>query len=199
MRELITTTAGRRSLATLEDPVEILVPGVAQSQINRAAGFDLAVGLRSMLRQDAEVVAVGEMRDLATAEVAFQASLTGNLVLSTFHAGSAAGVVGRLMDMGIEPYVLRSGLRAIVCQRLVRRRRVCARPIDDERSLLGLPVSRALMAVGCTQCRATGYRGRVILAELLIPDQAGVGRAILERADVVRLETLAIKEGMASR
>jgi hypothetical protein len=120
LRELVAASAGTRSLATLEDPIEVAVPGVAQAQVNPAAGFDLGAGLRSLLRQDPEVIAVGEIRDRATAEVAFQAALTGHLVLSTFHAGSAAGVVGRLSDMGIEPYVLRSGVRAIICQRLVR-------------------------------------------------------------------------------
>src|SRR5918997_3318745 len=129
LRELVAATEGRRSLATLEDPVEVAVAGVAQSQVNLSAGFDLETGLRSLLRQDPEVIAIGEIRDRATAEVAFQASLTGHLVLSTFHAGSAAGAVGRLADMGIEPYLLRSGILAIVSQRLVRKLFDCARAV----------------------------------------------------------------------
>ena len=127
LREMVEATQGRRSLTTLEDPIEVAVPGVTQSQVNPSAGFDLATGLRSLLRQDPEVIVVGEVRDRSTAEVAFQASLTGHLVLSTFHAGSAAGAVGRLSDMGIEPYLLRSGLLAVVSQRLVRTLCECSR------------------------------------------------------------------------
>ena len=109
LRELVDASAGRRSLVTLEDPIEVAVDGVTQSQVNAPAGFDLATGLRSLLRQDPEVIVVGEVRDRTTAEVAFQASLTGHLVLSTFHAGSASGAVARLSDMGIEPYLIQVG------------------------------------------------------------------------------------------
>ena len=196
LREMIAASAGRRSLATLEDPIEVALPGVAQSQVNPAVGFDLALGLRSLLRQDPEVIAVGEIRDRATAEVALQASLTGHLVLCTFHAAGAAGAVGRLSDMGIEPYILRSGVRAVVGQRLVRRLCRCARAADAPHQLLGLDVSRARVAVGCPECRGTGYKGRMVLAEVLIPDRRDVGRAILERADVGALEALATEAGM---
>jgi type II secretory ATPase GspE/PulE/Tfp pilus assembly ATPase PilB-like protein len=149
-----------------------------------------------MLRQDPEVIAVGEIRDLATAEVSLQASLTGHLVLCTFHAGSTAGVIGRLIEMGIEPYVITSGVRAIICQRLVRRLCTCARAVDDPVQLLGLDVRRARVAVGCEVCRGTGYRGRVSLAEILTPSNAEVSQAIRIRADVNQLETLALKTGM---
>ncbi len=110
LRELAARSRGERSLATLEDPIEAVVPGVAQSQVNLAAGLTLESGLKSLLRQDPEVIAIGEIRDRATAEIAFQAALTGHLILTTFHAGSACEVIGRLLDMGIEPYVVRSGL-----------------------------------------------------------------------------------------
>ena len=119
------------------------------------------------------MIAVGEIRDRATAEVAFQASLTGHLVLSTFHAGSAAGAIGRLADMGIEPYLLRSGLLAVVSQRLVRTLCDCARrrrrPAGPAR-----PAGRAgaRVAVGCERCGGTGYRGRMVLAEMLEPEPA---------------------------
>lgn len=196
LREQVAAGGGRRSLATLEDPIEVALPGAAQSQINPAAGFDLAAGLRSLMRQDPEVIAVGEIRDRPTAEAAFQASLTGHLLLATFHAGSAAGAVGRLADMGIEPYVLRSGLRAILCQRLVRKLCPCARAADDPRQLLGLPVARAMIAVGCTGCRATGYDGRAMLAEILVPDAEELGRAILARTDVAALQAIACRGGM---
>ena len=118
------------------------VDGVAQSQVHPPAGLDLATGLRFLMRQDPEVIMVGEIRDRATAEAAFQASLTGHLLLSTFHAGSAAETVGRLLDMGIEPYVLRSGLLAILNQRLLRRLCSCAEPTDDPDARLGLAVER---------------------------------------------------------
>jgi general secretion pathway protein E len=196
LRELVAATEGRRSLATLEDPIEVAVPGVSQSQVNPAAGFTLEMGLRSILRQDPEVIVVGEIRDPSTAEVAFQASLTGHLVLTTFHAGGAAGVVGRLSDMGIEPYLLRSGLLAVVSQRLARRLCDCAEGSDDPRHRLGLPVSRARVPVGCESCGGTGYRGRIVLAEMLVPEAVGLGEAILARADVGRLGEEAVRGGM---
>ena len=200
LRELVAASGGQRSLATLEDPVEAAVPGVSQSQVNPTAGFTLEAGLRSLLRQDPEVIAVGEIRDRATAETAFQASLTGHLVLTTFHAGSAAGVLGRLADMGIEPYLLRSGLLAVISQRLVRRLcPECARPAADPLEHLGLPVAEARIAVGCGACGGTGYRGRIVLAEMLSPEWPGVGDAILARADVGRIERAALAAGMVTR
>ena len=116
----------------IEDPIEVAVDGVAQSQVHPPAGLDLANGLRFLMRQDPEVIMVGEIRDRTTADTAFQASLTGHLLLSTFHAGSAAETVGRLLDLGIEPYVLRSGLLAILNQRLLRR--LCSCADGDRRS-----------------------------------------------------------------
>lgn len=199
LRELVASSGGGRSLATLEDPIEVPVAGVAQSQVNPAAGFTLETGLRSLLRQDPEVIAVGEIRDPATAEIAFQASLTGHLVLTTFHAGSAAGAISRLSDMGIEPYLLRSGVLAIVCQRLVRRLCRCARENDDPAAALGLPVSRSRLPVGCDECGQTGYRGRMVLAEMLVPERSDLGSAILSRSDVGRLEQLAVQGGMVTR
>lgn len=200
LRELAEVTSGRRSLASLEDPIEADVPGVAQSQVNPSAGFDLASGVRSLLRQDPEVIAVGEVRDRATAEGAFGASLTGHLVLSTFHAGSAAGAVGRLSDMGIEPYVLRSGLLTVVSQRLVRRLcPACSREAEGPEELLGLDVARGRVAAGCPSCRGTGYRGRAVLAEMLVPGRPEVARAILDRTEVARVEAAAVASGMITR
>jgi type II secretory ATPase GspE/PulE/Tfp pilus assembly ATPase PilB-like protein len=199
LRELVSRSAGQRNLATLEDPIEVAVAGVSQSQANSAAGFTLELGLRSLLRQDPEVIAVGEIRDRATAEVAFQASLTGHLVLTTFHAGSAAGVIGRLSDMGIEPYLLRSGLRAVVAQRLVRALCSCARESADPAARLGLPVARAWLPGGCEQCGGTGYHGRRLIAEMLLIDPEPVAAAILARGDVARLEHAAVGSGMMSR
>ncbi len=199
LREIVDKTRGQRSLVSLEDPIEAVIPGVSQSQINLAAGFDLPTGLRSLMRQDPEVIMVGEIRDRVTAEIVFQAALTGHLVLTTFHAGSAAGVVSRLSEMGIEPYLLRSGILAVICQRLVRKLCGCSRPGTDDADKLGLPVDTFRVAVGCEQCHGTGYLGRIVLSELLSPDQTEIGRAILSRNDTPQLEALAQQAGMVTR
>ena len=133
LRELVRQSQGMKSLVSLEDPIEMAVDGVAQSQVHPAAGFDLATGLRSLMRQDPEVVLVGEIRDRPTVEAVFQAALTGHLVLTTFHAGSAAGAISRLADMGIEPYLLRSGILGILNQRLVRKLCPCAQESTGDR------------------------------------------------------------------
>ena len=200
LREIVRASSSTRSISSLEDPIEAVVPGVAQSQINSAAGFDYATGLKSLMRQDPEVIFVGEIRDRNTAETAFQASLTGQLVLTTFHSASAAGAISRLSDMGIEPYLLRSGIVGIVAQRLLRRLCACA-VVDEDAATehgehLGLDVRSAKRAVGCEQCGGTGYRGRMIVSELLQPDLSGMGRAILSRGDATEIEGLAVQAGM---
>lgn len=200
LREIARRSEGRRSLATLEDPIESALDGVSQSQVDATAGFTLEAGLRALLRQDPEVLAVGEIRDRSTAETTLQASLTGHLTLTSFHAGSACEVVGRLLDMGIEPYAIRSGLRAVVALRLARRLcPECSAPIDDPAQFLGLSVLSARAPRGCPACKGTGYAGRIVLAEMLPPLNDDLGRAVLERADVRRLESLAIAAGMTTR
>jgi len=199
LREIARHDGQRRSLVSLEDPIESAVAGVAQSQVNALVGLDLAVGLRFLMRQDPEVIMVGEIRDRATAEAALQASLTGHLLLSTFHAGSAAETVGRLLDMGLEPYVLRSGLLAIVNQRLLRRLCSCAQPSDDPDARLGLAVGRVLEPRGCSQCGGTGYRGRFLLVEMLTLARHELARAILARSETTVIEGLAVEAGMRTR
>ncbi|HEV3137047.1 MAG TPA: GspE/PulE family protein [Pirellulales bacterium] len=199
LHELVRASGGARSIVTLEDPIEVAVAGVAQSQINASAGFDLAAGLRSVLRQDPEVIMIGEIRDSATATVALQASLTGQLVLSSFHAGSAVEAIGRLLDMGIEPYMLRSGVLAIIFQRLVRKLCQCSRASRGEDELLGLPVREARVAVGCPRCAGSGYLGRTVLAEMLSIDEGGVTQAIAAGTDIVALEQWALRSGMVDR
>lgn len=199
LRELVDKFGSQRSLVSLEDPIEAVVPGVAQSQINAVAGFDYATGLKSLMRQDPEVILVGEIRDRQTAETVFQASLTGHLVLTTFHAGSAAGAICRLSDMGIEPYLLRTGLLGIVSQRLVRRLCECSVPSDEIADKLGLSVSHWRVSVGCDACRGTGYRGRALLAEFLRTDNSELGKAILSRGAADELESLAVSAGMKTR
>ena len=196
LRELVSRSKGGQSIVSLEDPIEVAVAGVAQSQVHAASDFTLASGLKSLLRQDPEVMLVGEIRDRDTAEGVFQASLTGHLVVTTFHAGSAAEAISRLADMQIEPYQLRSGVLAILSQRLVRRLCDCAVDVQDEESMLGLPVVRAKRPVGCDACLQTGYRGRLVLAEMLQPESSELGRQILSLSDSPRLEKLAIEAGM---
>jgi type II secretory ATPase GspE/PulE/Tfp pilus assembly ATPase PilB-like protein len=188
-----------RSLVSLEDPIEAAIAGVAQSQVDGKVGLDLATGLRFLMRQDPEVILVGEIRDRATADAAFQASLTGHLLLSTSHAGSAAEAISRLSDMGIEPYVLRSGVLAILCQRLVRRLCSCSQATADPAARLGLPVEEVRVPAGCEACSGTGYRGRFLLVEMLTPERTELGHAILDRSDATTLERLAVEAGMVSR
>lgn len=198
LRELVDKSRGERSLVSLEDPIEAVVSGVAQSQVNPAAGFDYETGLKSLMRQDPEVILVGEIRDRVTAETVFQAALTGHLVLTTFHAGSAAGAVCRLSDMGIEPYLLRTGVLGIVAQRLVRKLCKCSVEESSEEDRLGLDVISCRVPTGCEKCRGTGYSGRLLLAEFLRPE-GDLGRAILSRSDADELESLAVQSGMKTR
>lgn len=198
LREIQRQSGVGKSLVTLEDPIESVLSGVSQSPVNRTAGFDYPTGLRSLMRQDPDVILVGEIRDQETAETVFQACLTGHLVLSTFHAGSAAQAVTRLDDMGIEPYLIRTGARAIVCQRLFRRLCDCATWSSNEVDKLGLPLAGVPVAAGCDLCFGTGYRGRSVIAELLRTDLNDVGRAIIERRDADEIQKLAEKSGSVS-
>jgi general secretion pathway protein E len=199
LRALTRHCEGGRNIVSLEDPIEVAVSGVAQSQVNDAAGFDLLTGLRSLMRQDPEVIFVGEIRDRITAEVAFQAAMTGQLVLTTFHAGSAAGAISRLSDMDIQPYLLRTGILAIVHQRLLRRLCDCAAEADGQETRLGLPVPRARVPVGCASCGNTGYRGRLVVAEILVAQTGELSRAVLSKGDANHLEQLAVEAGMVTR
>jgi general secretion pathway protein E len=206
LRDIIAQSAGGRCVMTLEDPIEVALNGATQSQVRPSVGFDLTSGLRSLMRQDPDVILVGEIRDPATAEAAFQAALTGHLVLSTFHAGSAAEALARLLDMQIEPYLLRSGLRSIVCQRLLRRtcpacvgpsreRHVHEKSVPAENSS-DKTASTLGLAAACGQCGSTGYLGRLLLAEMLDPDVPEMARAILNKSDSRLLATLAESTGM---
>jgi len=199
LRELSDKFGPQRSLVSLEDPIEAVIPGVAQSQINASAGFDYETGLKSLMRQDPEVILVGEIRDRVAAETVFQAALTGHLVLTTFHAGSATGAICRLSDMGIEPYLLRTGLLGIVAQRLVRRLCECAKESSSGDDLLGLDLASCHVPVGCEKCRGTGYHSRLLLAEFLRTESSELGRAILSRSDADELESLAVSAGMKTR
>ncbi|RUO43098.1 type II secretion system protein GspE [Aliidiomarina taiwanensis] len=171
-----------RNILTVEDPIEYALEGIGQTQVNPRVDMTFARGLRAILRQDPDVVMIGEIRDSETAQIAVQASLTGHLVLSTLHTNTAAGALTRLEDMGIEPFLLSSSLLAVLAQRLVRTLcqecRAAHMPTDEELALLDLPVPAQeqdrptiYRAVGCAHCNQTGYRGRTGIHELLVVDE----------------------------
>lgn len=169
-----------RNILTIEDPIEYMLPGVGQTQVNPKVDMTFARGLRAILRQDPDVVMVGEIRDLETAEIAVQASLTGHLVLSTLHTNTAIGAIMRLKDMGIEPFLLSSSLLAVMAQRLVRLLcKECKQPVTvgrAERQQLGIDQEGSeftiYKAAGCEHCNYTGYRGRTGIYELIEVDDA---------------------------
>jgi type II secretory ATPase GspE/PulE/Tfp pilus assembly ATPase PilB-like protein len=177
LRHVARLGEGGRHIVTIEDPVEQVLEGVSQSQARPGTEFDFARGLRSLLRQDPEVIMIGEVRDPETAGIAIEAALTGHLVFSTLHAGSACSVIGRLLDMGVEPFLLNSGLRAILNQRLVRR-------------LCHVCHAAPKFMPSCQRCAGTGFRGRLLLAEWLTLD-APLRQAIVARSDTLTLEAIA--------
>lgn len=166
------------NIITLEDPVEYSIDGVSQVQVNEKTGMTFASGLRSILRQDPDIVSVGEIRDNETAEIAMRAAVTGHLVLSTLHTGDAVSTLDRLSDMGIEPYMLATALKGVISQRLVRR--VCPHcrqpytPDAEELKAMGLDPNmqdvQFYRGAGCPECFNSGYRGRIVVAESLIVD-----------------------------
>ena len=168
-----------RNILTVEDPVEYAIDGIGQTQVNAKVGMTFAAGLRAILRQDPDIVMVGEIRDAETAQIAVQASLTGHLVLSTVHTNSAVAAIARLRDMGVESYLLASTLTAIVAQRLVRRLcghcREAYAPDKAEREILDLPLGTEAVLYrpkGCPHCKQSGYDGRTGVYEIVIVDEA---------------------------
>jgi type IV pilus assembly protein PilB len=191
---------GERSILTIEDPVEQRMAGVKQMQIAPKAGVTFDVGLRSMLRADPDVIMVGEIRDRETAHIAVEAALTGHLVLSTLHTRDAPSALGRLMDMGIEPFLVSSAIDCIVAQRLVRMLCThCKRPQQLSEAVLaehGLTGSQPFEAVGCSRCGGSGYRGRVGVYEVMSVDER-IRTLVLERGSVDEIATAAEEAGMA--
>ena len=165
-----------QNILTIEDPVEYALDGIGQTQVNNKTGLTFAKGLRAILRQDPDIVMVGEIRDKETAEIAIQASLTGHLVLSTVHTNSAVNAITRLRDMGIEPYLLSSSLVYVLSQRLVRCLCEKCKVIDDESSkskiLQKYNVKKTVYkAVGCSECENTGFKGRLSIGEFILMDE----------------------------
>jgi len=193
-----------RKIITIEDPVEYQIRGINQIQVSTKAGLTFARGLRSILRHDPDVILVGEIRDRETAEIAVQASLTGHLVFSTLHTNDAPGALTRLVDMGVEPYLVASSLEAVLAQRLVRlicqdcRRELPPAEVERARRQFGLEALGVLYAgAGCRSCQGTGYRGRTGVFEMMLIND-DIRARILERASVGEIRQLARKHGMRS-
>lgn len=192
------------NIITVEDPVEYQLDGINQIQVNEDIGLTFASGLRSILRQDPDIIMIGEIRDTETAEIATRASLTGHLVLSTLHTNSSLAAIARLRDMGIQPYLISSSLVGIVAQRLVRR--VCKNceesvvPLPKEQEILasyGIHTSTVKKGKGCSVCNHTGYRGRIAIHEVLLIDER-LRELIMEEAHVARMNEHMHAEGMKS-
>ncbi|HTU77340.1 MAG TPA: ATPase, T2SS/T4P/T4SS family [Solirubrobacteraceae bacterium] len=190
---------GDRSILTIEDPVEQRIAGIKQMQIAPKAGVTFDVGLRSMLRADPDVIMVGEIRDRETAHIAIEAALTGHLVLSTLHTRDAPSALGRLIDMGIEPFLVSSAVDCIVAQRLVRMLcQHCKRAQSVSEAVLyehGLAGAEPYEPVGCSRCGGSGYRGRIALYEVMSVSEP-IRALILERASVDDMVAIALGEGM---
>jgi len=203
-------TPGKR-IITVEDPVEYEVPGVNQTQVRHEIGYDFAAALRHILRQDPDVIMVGEIRDPETADIAIRAALTGHLVFSTIHTNDAPGALTRLIDMEIEPFLIASSVELIIAQRLVRRLcQICRKPADFDASYLQecvkalqlQPAADDLTAqlyqpVGCESCRNLGFRGRIGIFEILrINDE--IHEMIIQKATARQIRQVAVREGMVS-
>src|SRR5688500_5873330 len=193
---------GREKIVTVEDPVEYELAGVPQVPVNPKVGLTFATALRAILRQDPDIMLVGEIRDHDTADIATHAALTGHLVLSTLHTNDAATALTRLVDLGIAPYLVASTVEAVLAQRLVRRIcDSCKRPApltSDERTALRFPRDATVAAwkgEGCNQCRGTGYRGRTGIYELLVMDDE-LRVAVHEDATAGGLEKIGVAKGM---
>ena len=206
---LLALNSVEHKIVTVEDPIEYQLPGINQTQVKPQIGLDFAALLRSLLRQNPDVIMVGEIRDLETAQIAVQAALTGHLVLSTLHTNSAAASISRLRNMGLEDYLLTAVLRGILAQRLVRRLcEACKRPdvaapavvrrygLDRRQPGASAPPT-LWQPVGCAQCRGTGFRGRQAIAEFLVPDVA-VERLIFAHAEHTEIERAAVQAGMVT-
>lgn len=190
------------NIVTVEDPVEYQMPGIGQVQVKEKIGLTFAAALRSILRQDPDIVMIGETRDQETAQIAIQAALTGHLVLSTLHTNSAAGAITRLIDMGIEPFLIASTIVSVIAQRLVRRLcphcKTTYKPEAQVLRRLGLSPSDAgvfYQAVGCDECGQTGYKGRLAIFEIMMMTHE-VARLTMQRADTNAIQEVARKDGM---
>ncbi|OIO32456.1 MAG: type II secretion system protein GspE [Candidatus Omnitrophica bacterium CG1_02_40_15] len=193
---LSTIDSEEQNVITIEDPVEYHIGRIRQSQINPKAGLTFAAGLRSILRQDPDIIMVGEIRDKETAEISVQAALTGHLVFSTLHTNDASGALSRLIDMGIEPFLISSSIIGILAQRLVRK--ICDKckeeytPTDDILKALGLSDKNGIFkGKGCDACKNTGYKGRIGIFELLIVNDQ-IKKLVVDKvsSDIIKKKTI---------
>lgn len=193
--------AMRRNVCTIEDPIEYKMPLLRQSQVDPSIGFGFKEGLRALLRQDPDVVLVGEIRDLETADMAIKASMTGHLVFSTLHTNSALAALPRLIDLGIDPYLVEDSLIGIVAQRLVRKVcRTCARAgalSPEDRRWLGEEEGRPLFGAGCERCGGTGYAGRTVISELFLPNEDAAS-VIRTGGEIAKLREAALAGGLVT-
>ena len=194
-----------RSVFTLEDPIEYSLSWVRQTQVQPDVGMDFAKGLRSLLRQDPDVILIGEIRDQETAQLATRAALTGHLVLSTLHTNTAVGVIPRLIDMGVEPYLLPSSLLAVIGQRLVRKLcQSCKKPVENPLEILtqlSIPeyaekVPTLWEPGGCALCKGTGYQGRLAIYEIMSVNEKFHDAIMSGNANTQQLTTLSVQNGM---
>ena len=192
------------NIMTLEDPVEYNIPGANQCQINEKTGMTFAAGLRSILRQDPDVISVGEIRDGETASIAVRAAITGHLVISTLHTNDAVSTISRLVDIGVEPYMISSALRGVVSQRLVRK--ICPHcrkaytPTEEEKRMVGIAENEDVTfykGEGCQECGRTGYRGRRGVFEILTLD-AALRREVANNASSEELTKTALENGFVT-
>jgi len=190
------------NIITIEDPIEYKLENINQSQVNLKAGWTFSEALRSMLRQDPDIILVGEMRDVLTIELAIRASLTGHLVFSTIHTNDAASSFTRLLDMGIDPYLVSSTVRAVLSQRLIRllcpRCKKSVKPTEKIINSLGIQGEfngSLYEPVGCVHCRNSGYFGRVGIFELLLLDQE-IAKCVVNRTNAREIEEIAVRNGM---
>ncbi len=189
------------NIMTCEDPIEYEIEDISQSNVNEKVGLTFAAQLRSILRQDPDVVLIGEIRDRETAEIACRAALTGHLVFSTLHTNDAASAFPRLIDMGVEPFLISSSVIGVIGQRLLRRLCPSCRyedtPTPEERQAIGRGVSHIYRTRGCSQCLQRGYRGRLAVHEVLIVNHT-IQQLILQRAEAQRIAEEAIRTGMVT-
>ena len=192
------------NILTVEDPVENRIHGIGQVQVNSKIGLTFAQGLRAFLRQDPDIIMIGEIRDLETTELAISASLTGHLVMSTLHTNDAAGAFPRLIDFGCEPFLIATSLMGVVAQRLVRvlcpHCKAPYQPTEFELSSLGLTREQAQAGrihkpVGCEHCNGKGYLGRTIIQELLLVNE-DIRSLIMQRKDGGSIKKQAVADGM---
>ncbi len=204
-------------IITLEDPVEYKLQGINQTPINASTGMTFATGLRAILRQDPDIIMVGEIRDQETAETAFQAALTGHVVLSTLHTNDAAGAIPRLLNMGVKPFVVSPALNAVIAQRLVRRLcTVCKKEAqlspelleNVKKTLAAIPAAakvavppekdlKFFTATGCDACHGTGYKGRIGVYEVIAKTPA-IEKLITAVAGSAEIKETAVREGMVT-